>query len=204
MPRKTRCTTVRALLGCGILLLFTLAVNCNERKAADSAGTPRVDTQPGETMPADAEADGSAKARTAETQTTGPATQPKPVSPATQPATKPEPAEPVSTYDSKPPYPVSLFVRSPEEKQPGWLRIEELAEPNQRATAQGRFPEQNRIYVDTSNVSRIRIHVTHLPLRPNERVILQIDGQGMVISRSRTYTTLERSPAGVWSVMPEK
>lgn len=111
---------------------------------------------------------------------------------------------PESTYDSTPPYPVSLFVKKPEDKQPGWLRIEQFSDDKQIATATGRFPEKNRIYVETGNVRRIRIHVGHLPLRANERVVLQIDGQGMVLSRSRPFTTLELSPTGEWVVQKEK
>ncbi len=128
-----------------------------------------------------------------------PATQP-----ASKPATQPQPAKPESTYSSKPPYPVSLYVKDPDDKQPGWLKIEGLLDKHELATAQGRFPEQNRVYVTTNNVHRIRIEVGFLPLRPNQRVILQIDKQGMVLSRDRKYTTLERQPTGEWVILKEK
>lgn len=133
-------------------------------------------------------------------------TQPAPATrPVEPPATQPQATVPKSTYSSDPPYPVSLYVTDPAEQQPGWLRIEGLIDSKQLGTATGRFPEQNRIYVETNNnVSRIRIHVTHLPLRPNERVILQIDKQGMVISRSRPFTTLERLSTGEWVVLKDK
>ncbi len=124
--------------------------------------------------------------------------------PESQPATRPVASRPESTYSSEPPYPVSLFVKDPAEEQPGWLRIDALVDDKQLGTATGTFPEQNRIYVDTGNVNRVRIHVGHLPLRPNERVILQIDKQGMVLSRSRPFTTLERLATGEWVVMKEK
>ena len=183
--------TARAfLVGCA-LLLSALAVNCNEH-----AQPVPAQTQPQErpAKPAAAPATSSAAAEPA------PEATPKPLPPETQP----EPALPESTYDSKPPYPVSLFVKSPDDKQPGWLKIEKLADDKQIATAAGKFPEHNRIYVDTGNVRRIRIHVTHLPLRANERVILQIDGQGMVLSRNRPFTTLELSPTGEWVILKEK
>lgn len=115
-----------------------------------------------------------------------------------------QPAKPTSTYDSRPPYPVDLYVASPREEQPGWLKILGLVDDKNLATAGGRFPEQNRIHVETRNVSRIRIHVSHLPLSPTERVILQIDGQGMVLNRKRQFAVLERRPTGEWVILPEK
>jgi hypothetical protein len=149
----------------------------------------------------------------------GPAV-PSPLVPESAPQSRPEPehvpttgkaeapasrpAKPESTYDSSPPYPVSLFVESPEDKQPGWLKVEKLADDKQMATVKGRFPEQNRIYVDTTNVRRIRIHVGHLPLAPNERVILQIDKQGMVLSRGEPFVTLNRLQTGEWVVEKQK
>lgn len=195
MPTRLRLITGRALL-IWALVLPALAVNCNERQ----------DTGPVKTQPAEQPSPPLPETQTGakEPVAPSPATVPETL-PATRPAeTRPEQAQPVSTYESRPPYPVSLFVKDPSEKQPGWLRIEELASESQLATAHGRFPEQNRIYVDTGNVRRIRIHVGHLPLRPKERVILQIDGQGMVISRDRPFTTLQLSPTGEWSIVKEK
>ena len=128
----------------------------------------------------------------------GPAPEQKPQ----VPATSSQPAKPASTYSSRPPYPVALFVDSPDDEQPGWLKIEQFDNDKQTATAKGRFPEQNSIYVDTTNVHRIRIHVGYLPLAPNERVILHIDGQGMVLNRNNPYAILNRQPTGAWE--PEK
>ncbi|MCL2330574.1 MAG: hypothetical protein FWC56_04665 [Phycisphaerae bacterium] len=109
--------------------------------------------------------------------------------------------KPKSTFVDKSPYPVMLFVNSPDEEQPGWVKIEKLAEENQLAKLYGRFPMQNRIYVDTTNVRRIRIHIDQLPLDPNERLVLQIDKQGMVISSRKDPTvTLERLATGEWTV----
>ena len=128
---------------------------------------------------------------------------------ATQPATtqlvatKPAATLPASTYDSKPPYQVKLYVRKPEDKQPGWLKILELANSDVPATAEGTFPQQNRFYVDTNNVSQVSIDINHLPLAPRKRIILQIDKQGIEIARKkgRKYVTLQQRPTGEWVVV---
>jgi hypothetical protein len=132
-----------------------------------------------------------------------PATQ---AAPASQPvATQPvatQPAMPESTYDSKPPYPVKLYVRSPDDKQPGWLKILTLADESRIATVDGSFPRQNRIYVDTDNVQLLRIHIDHLPLAPRKRIVLQIDDQGIELARKkREFVILTRTPAGIWNVV---
>jgi hypothetical protein len=179
------------LLICGAAVLAVGVAACNEKST-----TEPVNTQPSELPPP------------ALPTLTVPESLPQPIldtqpSPESQPATS-RPAKPESTYSSEPPYPVSLFVESPDDKQPGWLKIEKLAEDEKLATAKGRFPEQNRIYVDTTNVRRIRIHVGHLPLAPKERLILQIDKQGMVLSRRNPYVTLDRLPTGEWVVQKQK
>jgi hypothetical protein len=144
----------------------------------------------------------------------GPRTQPAPEKPAATrpaptvngefpaepaPATEPASVPPPSTYEDRPPYPVYLYVRDPEEKQPGWLRVEALADTAQPAFATGLFPEKNRILVDTRNVRRIGIRISDLPLTERKRIVLQIDGQGMELARKdRTWVHLERSEAGIW------
>jgi hypothetical protein len=146
--------------------------------------------QPVKSQPAETSAPSPTKPVTTKPAATKPA--------ATKPATMP-----ASTYDSKPPYPVKLHVRSPDDKQPGWLKIIELANPDTLANADGKFPEQNRFYVETQNVKQIRIHVSHLPLAPRKRIILQIDKQGIEITRkkNRKFVILERRPTGEWVVV---
>jgi len=195
MMAQTTWTAARALAACGLLLAATMATNCSERQESRPIHTQPIE-QPPPTRP---EPTPSHPPEGAEQRPTA-SSRPEPAAP----ETRPETTKRASTYDSRPPYPVDLFVKNPTEKQPGWLRIEGLLDKSEPATAQGRFPEQNRIYVDTNNVSRIRIHVGHLPLRPKERVILQIDGQGMVISGSRRFTTLERLPTGEWVIVKDQ
>ena len=118
------------------------------------------------------------------------------------PETKPADALPESHYDSKPPYPVELFVRDPEQKQPGWLKILALSDENVVAQADGTFPLKNRILVDTLNVRQLRIHIGHLPIDKAKRTILRIDDQGIQLThRNRAFIILERSPGGVWNVI---
>lgn len=124
---------------------------------------------------------------------------------ATQPAEEPEGVDPaeLSAYDPNPPYPVQLVVRDPEkDDQPGWLRITELAEGAALGGTRGSFPEPNRIYVDTHDVQRLRLHLGQLPIEANRRIILQIDGHGIELRRGRAYIDLERRHTGVWEVIP--
>jgi hypothetical protein len=101
-----------------------------------------------------------------------------------------------------PPYPVQLHVLDPAEEQPGWLRIVELADDSMPGLAQGRFPEQNNIHVQTQNVSRIEIHVGHLPIGEGRRISLLIDRQGIELVSQRMFVKLERRATGAWVVLP--
>lgn len=147
-------------------------------------------------------ADKPTATRPADTPTTKPGATTQPV-PATKPApaTRPVEPEPVSTFDPRPPYPVKLYVRKPEDKQPGWLKIMKLTDEHAVAKAQGRFPEHNIIEIQTENVSTIRMELGYLPLAENKRVILRIDDQGIEITqRDRRFLTLERRSTGRWEV----
>ncbi len=118
-----------------------------------------------------------------------------------QPASRPASTLPASSYDPNPPYTVRLNVSSPDDDQPGWLRILQIDEGRPAASATGVFPEQNLIEVDTQNVRRIRVHVAHLPLSAHRRIVLRIDGQGMELSRRHEFLQLERLKTGEWTVL---
>jgi len=130
----------------------------------------------------------------------------QPASSETQPA-DPQPVPqsmPTSTYDSKPPYPVQLHVRDPDQEQPGWLKILLLTDENLIATAKGTFPEKNRICVETENVALLSIHISHLPLAEGKRIVLHIDDHGIELARTaRKFVVLERRPTGLWKTVPE-
>jgi hypothetical protein len=130
----------------------------------------------------------------------------KPVAVATRPAqTQPVQIVPASSYDPQPPYTVKLLVRNPQEKQPGWLKILSLADDHQAATTTGTFPEQNEIQIVTDNVRRLQVQIGFLPLAPRKRTFLRIDTQNIeLVTRNREYLVMERSPVGVWSVVPPK
>jgi hypothetical protein len=121
--------------------------------------------------------------------------------PATQPATRQREELPASTFDTHPPYTVQLYVRKPEDKQPGWLRVLALQDKDSVARAQGVFPRQNIIEVNTENIHQIQVELGYLPLAEGKRVVLRIDGQGIEITqRDRRFITLERRPTGRWEV----
>jgi hypothetical protein len=124
----------------------------------------------------------------------------------TKPAeSRPVESQPVSTYEPSPPYRVRLYVTNPSHEQPGWLRILKLNDERQAGTAEGLFPEQNDVNVTTSNVQQIEVHISFLPLAPRKRTFLRVDGQVVeIVTKNRKFVVLERSPAGVWKVMPQK
>ena len=128
------------------------------------------------------------------------ASQPAQSQPASQPTSKPA-SQPVSTYSPKPPYPVHLYVRSPEDKQPGWLKILKLANDSTLATCSGIFPEQNVIEIQTSNVQILSLHIGHLPLAEGKRIVLRIDGQPFEPARkNRAFVVFQRSGTGRWDI----
>lgn len=153
----------------------------------------------------------TAPARPAPPVETRPSVATRPALPATQPATAPasrpaetKPAGPLSTFSSRPPYPVELYVRDPDEKQPGWLRVVELSNAEAMGKVQGVFPEQNSIEVQTENVRRLEVHVGYLPIAPGKRIRLLIDNKGIELRRNRRYVTLERRPTGEWVAIDPK
>lgn len=175
----TRQTLWMMMAGAAILA----ALACNRRtqphQAPESrpAGGPATATAPGEPS------------------ATEPATQ------ATRPATRPREGLPVSTFDTHPPYTVQLYVRKPEDPQPGWLRVLALQDQEAVARARGVFPRQNIIEVQTENIQQIRVELGYLPLAEGRRVVLRIDDQGIEITqRDRRFITLERRPTGRWEV----
>jgi len=171
-----------------VLLMAVLLVGCKQK-------TPQ---QPAKTRPAVPTASKPAPPAS-EPVRTQPATQPT-TQPATRPATQPT-TQPGSSYISKPPYPVRLYVRSPADKQPGWLKIMQLADAGSPATCRGEFPERNRIHVETDNVHRLRLHISHLPLAARKRIVLRIDDQGIELAhKRRAYVMLERRSTGEWVV----
>jgi hypothetical protein len=152
------------------------------RPAGESATTPRESRQPASAASAPA-----------------PAT-PK-SAPASAPASKPAEELPVSTFDTEPPYTVQLYVRKPEDKQPGWLKVLKLEDKHAVAKVRGIFPRQNRMEVQTENVSRLQIELRYLPLAEDKRVVLEIEGHAREITqRDRPFITLERQPTGEWVV----
>lgn len=185
MIHRIRCRGVRT----GILLLVTgLLCLCGCPKSTEK---PPVKTQPAVVV------------ETPPVSPTPPATQPPATLPATQPTSQPA-ADPPCTYSPDPPYTVNLFVREPEQKQPGWLRIEALIDPDVPATATGEFPRQNHVYVQAGNVQRMEIDIEFLPLAARKSVILHLDKQVIEVFRrpDRPKLTFDRRPTGEWVLVP--
>lgn len=176
--------SVRVLLGIGAFA--AVAAGC--REAPRTASPPRPATAPpvaatqeGQAIPA---GPGEAQSGTAQ---------------ATQPIS-PLPAPP--KYVDAPPYSVDIEIRKPEDPQAGWLRIEALADAGRPARVSGIFPEPNQIRVRTENVSLLSLDLSMLPLQPNRRRNLHIDGQPIELSqRHRGHIQLHRSETGDWKVL---
>ena len=135
------------------------------------------------------------------TQAAAATSQPAQSQPASQSASKPA-SQPVSTYNPRPPYPVHLYVRSPEDKQPGWLKILQLANTDTLATCSGVFPEQNVIEIQTNNVQMLSLHIGHLPLAEGKRIVLRIDGQPIELARkNRAFVVFQRRATGRWDIL---
>lgn len=188
MPKTCRAIYAFRIAGtAAICLALVLMLGCN-RKSGETK-------KPSATQPALATATSPAAAPVA----TRPATTTTASAPAT--ASAPVPAKPASTYDSAPPYTVRLYVEHPQDPQPGWLKIVELTDRDTLATCTGEFPERNRIFIDTENVRKLRLHIGHLPLAAGQRTILHIDEQSMQLTtRNRRYIHFERRDTGEWEV----
>ncbi len=198
---RTRLAAVGTLLGL-MCILNSLACDCRPTSPPPT-DTTVPDTQPEtpETQPASQPTDTAPATAPATAPETAPATEPSEIA-ETQPAT--QPALPESTYDPRPPYTVRLYVQDPEpdEEQPGWLRIIEQSAQGELATCFGQFPRHNRIEIETHNVQQLRLEVGFLPMAPDRRIILSIDGQTMELARrDRRHIWLRRSTTtGGWFV----
>gem|GEM_PF-683821 len=179
--------SVRVLFGVGVFAVA--AAGC--RETPRTASPPRPATAP-------------PIAATQEVQATpaGPGAAPpgaRQAAPATQPIS-PLPAPP--KFVDAPPYSVDIEVRKPDDPQAGWLRIEALADAGRPARVSGIFPEPNQIRVRTENVSLLVLDLSMLPLQPNRRRNLHIDGQPIELSqRHRGPIQLHRSETGDWKVL---
>lgn len=132
-----------------------------------------------------------------------PLSKPQAVEPAplaSAPASQPKPPKPVYTHE--PPYRVATTIRSLDDPQAGWLRIESLADREQSATVTGTFPSANTMRVDTGNVEQLSIDLSMLPLQPRRSRILHIDRTSIELSqRHRGRIQLQRSSTGHWTVI---
>jgi len=173
-----------------VVLLAVLPMGCKP-----SAPRAVATSSPAATLPA-------AQPASQPTAATAPvSSQPAQSRPASQPASKPA-SQPVSTYSPRPPYPVHLYVHSPEDKQPGWLKILQLASTDTLATCSGVFPEQNVIEIQTNNVQMLSLHIGHLPLAEGKRIVLRIDGQPIELARkNRTFVVFQRRATGRWDIL---
>lgn len=143
-------------------------------------------------------------------------TKPAPV-PATEPVEVPPSPPPVEQQPPKPPEPepkppppdkpnwVEVKVRTPFERQTGWLKIEELRDDASIARAVGWYPpKDNRIVIQTEGVQQFAIDLGSLGPDWERRVILRIDGRSSELTRKKSRVVhLRRSPAGAWEVVEE-
>jgi len=119
--------------------------------------------------------------------------------------TQTDPAEPVTPPDQaavEPPADIDMDdPDQPEPATPRYLAIVESIDPAKRPTVTTRIEAPRLLEVDTDNIQRLRLTREGLPLAANRSIVLRIDGQGIEWTPNVLAIELERSPAGVWSVV---
>ncbi len=185
LPRSLLCCCVIAVPACGI-------AGCRE--------TPKPSAEP---SPVPRSATTATPLAAEPAPTTGPS-EPAVSPPTTEPVGS-RPAPPAPEYVNEPPFRVDATVTDPNDPQAGWLRIEALTDPNQPARIQGRFPEPNKMQVQTTNVAELSVDLSMLPIQPGRWIILQIDKQAIDLAQRYRgkRVRLVRAPTGQWSVLPE-
>ena len=90
-------------------------------------------------------------------------------------------------------------IRSPTDRQSGWLRIAGVATAERESSATGHYCRNNEFDIDTANVDRIDVRLGDLNVNRTRRFIFHIDGQDMLIFPSEIGTiSFVRSPEGLW------
>lgn len=106
------------------------------------------------------------------------------------------------TKPVEPPKPPPVLAFSPPGEiglEQGWASIDERADGAQRAWIEGTLQRSDKIVIDTNNVRRFTLKLSHLRVDWNERIALRIDGATSELTKKRWPSiTLERTPAGAW------
>ncbi len=89
----------------------------------------------------------------------------------------------------------------PEPKTPRYVSIVEQLHSGQDARVTATIELPTKLELTTDNVSRLRITREGLPLARDRSIVLRIDGQGIEWTRQYLAVELERSSAGVWTVV---
>ena len=89
----------------------------------------------------------------------------------------------------------------PEPKTPRYLAIVEQVHPDRDPKVRATIVSPTKLELETDNIKRLRITREGLPLASNRSIVLRIDGQGIEWTREYLAVELERSSAGVWTVV---
>jgi len=86
----------------------------------------------------------------------------------------------------------------PEPSHPPYLLILDRFRPHQKTAAEARVEPGRRLVIDTTNVRRMRIERSKLPMDGHGRIILRLDGQGILWPADSRVVEFERSQNGDW------
>jgi hypothetical protein len=89
----------------------------------------------------------------------------------------------------------------PEPRTPRYLEIVEQVDAHHEAKVQAAITPPTRLELETDNIKRLRITRQGLPLAEGRSIVLRIDGQGIEWTRQYLAVELERSSAGIWTVV---
>jgi hypothetical protein len=167
----------------GVLMLASLA-GCTPRRDEGPSSRPRDADRPTADKPADAGETGSPDRAHAEPETTpAPSVTTMPPEPPPRPPVEPPPAEPPKSSD--------------------FVTVLERYRTDSSFATNSQVEPPRRLRVDTDNVRRLRIDRRRVPLTRDGSLSLVLDGQGFEWGERTTVLTLERTPAGAWTVVPE-
>lgn len=88
-----------------------------------------------------------------------------------------------------------------EPRTPRYLAIVEQIQADQDAAIRATIHPPTKLELETNNIKRLRITREGLPLAQNRSIVLRIDGQGIEWTQQYIAVELERSSAGIWTVV---
>jgi hypothetical protein len=104
--------------------------------------------------------------------------------------------------DGKDDFKFAISLKGPDDKAVDWLVVEEWNTSAESGYVRGEWVEANKMKIETMNAERILLRLGRLPIASGNRIIVNLDGKGIEISRSLLPTVrMERTATGRWAVV---